>query len=338
MSALILIFVLALQANPDALSASATQLAQQGKLDEAAALWQRALTAQPTHFPSLFNLGFLRQSQNRNDEASALLSRAAKVNPADFNTRYLHGAVLIKLDRRDDALREWRAAIAIQPANFKLLQIMAVEYGKGYYYRESCDAARRALTLRNDTPDPWLIAIQACHDARDAGVLELTRAAADKFPANARTNFEYGYQLRRAGRYGESVDFLKKAMEADASYEEPFFFYGDSLLLEDRYDEAAQNLRTALKLRPDYMPACIALAKALMGEDKLEAASAELLRCSQSNPNHAQPHLLLSQIYFRLGKEEQAGIEKDLSLKLRRAHPELMESPQARPFPAAPTK
>lgn len=328
----------AFQANPDALSESAARLAQQGRADEAADLWQRALTAQPGHFPSLFNLGFLRQSQNRNEEAAVLLARAAKVNPSDFNTRYLHGAVLLKLDRRDAALYEWRAAIAAQPGNSKLLQIMAVEYGKGYYYREGCDAARRAITLRSDTPDVWLIAIQACHDARDPGVLELARSAAEKFPANARANFEYGYQLRRAGLREESLPYLKKAMEADASYEEPYFFYGDSLLLEDRYEEAAGHLRTALKIRPDYMPACIALAKALMGQDRLEDASAELQRCSQSNASHPQPHLLLSQIYFRLGKEEEAGREKDLSLKLRRAHPELMESPQARPFPAAPVK
>ncbi|HEY3443369.1 MAG TPA: tetratricopeptide repeat protein [Paludibaculum sp.] len=338
MSTLILIMAFALQANPDALSASATQLAQQGKIEEAAALWQRAIAAQPGHFPSLFNLGFLRQFQGKNEDASALLARAAKVNPTDFNTRYLHGVVLLKLNRRDAALTEWRAAAAIQPANFKLLQIIAVEYGKGYYYREACDAAQRALKLRNDTPDSWLIAIQACHDARDPGVLELTRGAAEKFPANARTNFEYAYQLRRAGLREESLPFLKKAMEVDAAYEEPYFFYGDSLLLEDRYEEAATHLRAALKIRPDYVPACIALAKALMGQEKLADAAAELQRCSRSNANHAQPHLLLSQIYFRMGKEAEAGREKELSLKLRRAHPELMESPQARPFPAAPAK
>ncbi len=338
MSTLILIVAFALQANPDALSASATQLAQQGKLDEAAALWQKALAAQPAHFPSLFNLAFLRQSQDRNEEAAKLLARAAKLKPADFNTRYLHGAVLLKLDRRDDALREWRAAIAIQPTNFKLRQIMAVEYGKGFYYGEACEAAQRALKLRSDTPEPWLIAIQACDDARDPGVLDLTRSAAEKFPANSRTNFEYGYQLRRAGLREESLPYLKKAMEADASYEEPYFFYGDSLLLEDRYDEAANHLRTALKIRADYMPACISLAKALMGQDKLEDAATALQRCSKTNEKHAQPHLLLSQIYFRLGKEDEASREKDLSLKLRRAHPELMEAPQARPFPAAPAK
>ena len=335
---LIAALALALQANPDALSVSATQLAQQGRTDEAAALWQRALAAQPGHFPSLFNLGFLRQSQGRDEEATALLAQAAKANPADFNTRYLQGAVLLRLNRRDAALTEWRTATAMQPGNFKLLQIMAVEYGKGYYYREACDAARRSLLIRNDTPDPWLIAIQACHDARDPGVLELTRDAAEKFPSNARTNFEYGYQLRRAGLREESVPYVKKAMEADASYEEPYFFYGDSLLLEDRYEEAATHLRTALKIRPDYMPACIALAKALMGQNKLEDASTELQQCAQSNASHAQPHLLLSQVYFRLGKESEAGREKELSLKLRRAHPELMESPQARPFPAAPAK
>lgn len=333
---LIAALTLALQANPDSLSASATQLAQQGRPDDAAALWLRALSSHPAHFPSLFNLAFLRQSQQRYDEAASLLTRAAKIKPADFNTRYLLGATLLKLGRREEALHSWRTASALQPANVRLLQIMAVEYGKGYYYREACDSARRALALRNDSPEPWLIAIQACHDARDPAVLSIARDAATRFPQNARTNFEYGYHLGRAGLRDESLPFLQKAIAADPSYEEPYFFYGDSLLLEDRYGEAATYLRKALALRPDFIPACIALAKALIGQDKLDDAAAELLRCSQASPTHAQPHLLLSQVYFRLGDETAATREKELSLNLRRAHPELMESPQARPFPPPP--
>ena len=43
--------------------------------------------------------------------------------------------------------------------------------------------------------------------------------------------------------------------------------------------------------------------------------------------------MLLSQVYFRMGEEEKAKSEKQLSLKLRRANPTFLEGIQSRPFP-----
>jgi Tfp pilus assembly protein PilF len=177
------------------------------------------------------------------------------------------------------------------------------------------------------------VAIKSCDDARDPGILEMTRAAVARFPENARANFEYGFQLQRAGRREESLRYLKKAMEGDPNYEEPQFFYGNLLLLEDRYEEAARHLRRALEIQPDYVAACVSLGKALMAQEKYSEAAAELESCAAKNELHPQPHLLLSQVYFRMGDERRASSEKGLSLKLRREHPEIMEAPQSRPFP-----
>jgi tetratricopeptide (TPR) repeat protein len=323
---------LAFQANPDALSESAAQLARQQRFEEAAALWNQALKASPDHFPSLFNMAFMRYSQKRYADAEPLFARAARAGPKNFNTRYLHGVTLVNLGRRDEALTSWRAALTIRPLNAKLMQIMAVEYANGSYFGEACEVARRALQLVPGDPKPYFVAIKVCDDARDRNTFEIAQQAVKKFPASARANFEYAFQLRRAGRREESLPYLKKAIAADPSYEEPYFFHGELLLLEDRFEEAARELRTALKLRPDYIAACVSLGKALMGLERLEEAVAELNACAAKEPKHPQPHLLLSQIYFRLGQEARASAEKELSLKLRRENPALMESAQSRPF------
>lgn len=338
MTAALLLLLAALQANPDALSDQAQQLALQRRFDEAAALWQKALQAAPHHFPSLFNLGYMRYSQGRFEQAEPWLARAAKEKPADFNTRYLHGAVLLQLTRREDALREWQAALAAQPRNYKLMQIMSVEFANGYYYKEACAMGRQAVALHGDVPEPWLVAIKACFEARDPDTLALTKQAAERFPASARANFEYGFQLQKAGLRDESLPYLQKAMTQDPNYEEPFYFYGDLMLVDEKYVEAVGPLRTALKIRPDYVSACVALAKSLMGLEKYEEARDALEECARRSPTHPQPHLFLSQVYFRLGDEDRAAAEKRLSLRLRRENPTIMESPQARPFPAAPRR
>jgi cytochrome c-type biogenesis protein CcmH/NrfG len=70
-----------------------------------------------------------------------------------------------------------------------------------------------------------------------------------------------------------------------------------------------------------------------MNLKKWTEAIAELEETIRVDPRHPQPHLLLSQIYFRQGDEARAKTEKDLSLRLRRENPTTLEAVQGRPFP-----
>ncbi len=330
---LFIALVAGVQTDPEALSQKAAALAQEGKHDDAAVLWQRALRMQPRFFPALFNLGYMQFTRSRFAEAREFLARASEVMPEDFNTRYLLGAALVHLGRREDGLREWRKALAIQPRNLKLLEIMAVEYGNGQYFAESAAAARRALEINPDDPNVYFIAIKACQDAHDPEAAEIARRAVERFPDSARANFEYAYHLRKLGRNEKSIPYLKKAMQADPKYEEPFFFYGELMVQEERYEEAIPYLRQALRNRPDYVAATVALAKALMAIERYQDAVGELDAALKLQPKHPQPRLLLSQVYFRMGDEKRAREEKEISLRLRRADPTIMETPQGRPFP-----
>ena len=69
------------------------------------------------------------------------------------------------------------------------------------------------------------------------------------------------------------------------------------------------------------------------GVTENEQAIQELEEAIRLDPTHPQPHLLLSQVYFRLGNEDRARSEKDLSLKLRRENPTILEAVQGRNFP-----
>lgn len=332
-SILLVMVMYARSADVEALSELAKAGAVEKRYDEAAALWDKALQAAPGHFGSLFNFGFMRYSQGLHADAEKLLARAARVQPGDFNARYVLGLTLIQLDRREDALRQWRAALAIQPANLKLMLVMTVEYGRGRYFREACNLGRKAVTRAPQDERAHLIAIKACQDAGDAGAFDLAQKAAKLFPDSARTNFEYAFQLHKAGRSEESLPLLQKAMRNDPAYEEPHFLYGELLLARDEFEEAATHFRSALRIRKDFVGACVSLARALVGAVKDHDAVRELRRCIEINPTHPQPRLLLSQIYFRLGDEQAAEKEKNESLRLRRANPEAMEAPQGRPFP-----
>lgn len=328
-----LLAFLLLYQDPEALSARALELAQSRQTAEAEKLWKQALALEPNLFSAAFNLGYLYYSQRQFAEAEPLLTRAARLQPKDFNSHYLLGAVRSQLGRTDDALRAWRSALELKPDNLKLMQILAVEYGKGQYFREAAAIAERALALQSDAPQSWLIAIKAWQDAGDhAAALKIAEGMIKRFPDHARAQFEYGYELYRNGQRAAALPYIEKALKSGSPWEEPFYFMGDLLVKENKAEAAIPRLRRAIELRPDYMAAWVALGRALMSLGREEEAKKELLRAVEIDPKHPQPRLLLSQLYFRLGDEAAAAREKALSLQLRRENPEAMEGRQSRPF------
>jgi tetratricopeptide (TPR) repeat protein len=297
-------------------------------------LWNRAIRLSSRYFPALFNLGYFYFQQQKFAEAEPLLSRAAESSRDDFNAHYLLGVTLLKLQRPEDALRAWRDALRIQPGNLRLMQVMSVEYSKGRYFGEAAALAKKALALKSDDPNLYFLAIKAYQDAGDdTAAGEIAKRAVEKFPDSTRANFEYAFHLKKNGAIPEALERLRAAMKADPTYEEPFFFYGNLLVDQGKSAEAIPYLRKAIEDRTDYVPARVVLARALMNLGKWDDAIAELSETIRLDPKHPQPHLLLSQIYFRLKDEARAKSEKQISLRLRRENPTILEAMQARPFP-----
>jgi tetratricopeptide (TPR) repeat protein len=325
----------AMAQDPAALSDEAQQFAGKQQFDQAERLWKQAIGIAPDFFPALFNLGYFYFKQQKFTEAEPFLRRASEVSREDFNAWYLRGATLSKLARPEDALRSWREALRIQPKNLRLMQVMSVEYYRGRYFGEAAELAGRALELKSDDANAYFLAIKAYQDAGDdTAAAEIASRAVERFPASARANFESAYHLQKQGKIAEAEERFQRAMKADPSYEEPFFFYGNLLVDHERNAEAVPYLEKAIRNRNDYVPARVVLARALMNQHKWQEAIAGLQQTIELDPKHPQPHLLLSQIYFRLGDEAKAKQEKEISLRLRRDNPTILEAQQSRPFPA----
>ena len=335
----LLCLIAAAAEDPATLSEQAQQSAAQQHFDDAERLWKKAIEIGPDYFPALFNLGLLYSRQQKFAEAEPLLKRSAQTSPGEFNAWYVWGSALSKLGRTDDALRAWREALKLQPRNLRLMQVMSVEYHKGRYFGEAADLARRSLEINAHDLNGMLLAIKAYQDAGDdASASKTAKLAAERFPDSARANFEYAYHLQKGGKIEEAEQRLQQSMKQDPSYEEPFFFYGNLLVDQDRAADAIPYLEKAIQNRRDYVPARVVLARALMNLKKWQEALAELDETVALDPKHPQPHLLLSQIYFRMGDESKAKAEKEISLRLRRENPTILEATQGRPFPDRPGK
>ena len=103
---------------------------------------------------------------------------------------------------------------------------------------------------------------------------------------------------------------------------------------QSKWQAALAPLRKAIAIRPEYSPARVALARALSNLGQLPAAVKELEQAAELDSKNAQPWVMLSQLYFRMGDEDRARVAKETSLRLRRENPTVLEAAQARPFPA----
>ncbi|MBW8709067.1 MAG: tetratricopeptide repeat protein [Alphaproteobacteria bacterium] len=93
----------------------ALALHQQGRLAEAEPLYRQVLAAHPGDFASQHMLGVLKGQQGRVDEASALLEGAVKAQPRHAGALVNYGNILSLAGRFAEALQSYDRALAIAP-------------------------------------------------------------------------------------------------------------------------------------------------------------------------------------------------------------------------------
>ena len=130
----------------------AVRCEEQGKVDEAARLYEETL-AIGEHAPAAINLGTILYNQRQFQRAEQLYRRATAASP-DYALAYFDlGNVLDELQRLPEAIEAYRTAIRLAPTYADAHYNLALAY-------ERCNERRRALRhwnayARLDPIGPW---------------------------------------------------------------------------------------------------------------------------------------------------------------------------------------
>jgi arylsulfatase A-like enzyme/Tfp pilus assembly protein PilF len=154
---------LATSRNPDALNAYGIALADEGKLDEAAAAFHRVLDLDPNNAPAWQNLGIAALRRDDVAGAQQALDRALALNarlPLALNTR---GVVAAREGDFARAVALWNEAVAIDPRQYDALFNIGLVEGRAGHRAE----ARAALSRF----------VKTAPEARYAADLATARAA-----------------------------------------------------------------------------------------------------------------------------------------------------------------
>ena len=98
-----------------ALFDQAVALHGQGRLDEAARLYEQILSANPNLMDARHMLGVVRAQQGRHNEAYALIAPVVAANPNDALSLANYRNVLGALERQKEAVAYYDRSLALNP-------------------------------------------------------------------------------------------------------------------------------------------------------------------------------------------------------------------------------
>ena len=232
----------------------ATALQAQGRLDDAVARYQRALSFQHDYAPAHNNMGTALKAQGKTDEAIASYERALTLQPDYADAYYNLANAELAQGRLDAAVDNFRAALKQEPDSVAAHTNLAV-----------------ALERRGDT----------------AAAVAAFRAAVAVSPRSAQSHRNLGNALANSGDARGGLVHLAEAVRVDPTDAAAHYDFGSLLLEQGQFLNAVAEFEAALRVTPDSAEAMNNLGIALASQGRLVDALAWFERAIKTRPDFA---------------------------------------------------
>ena len=114
-------------------------------------------------------------------------------------------------------------------------------------------------------------------------------------------HYNFGLALGRAGRLGESVGPLSRAVELDANYVDAWSQLGEVFIGLGDYVRAEMSYRRVLELAPGHAPALARYAELMLRTGRNADALARANEAIEADPNLPGPGVVVGRVYYESG-------------------------------------
>ena len=261
----------------------AYRLHQQGRLDEAANLYESLIQQDPDNRDALHYFGILKAAIGRFDEAKQMIERSLK--PDASNLRYLENYVSILFQGKDysDAANACATALRENKRSETLQYVMAVSFHKLGRLTEALDAFDALLRL---------------------------------YPNHLAGTNEKGATLAELKRYDEALSWVDKALRINSRYTPAYLNRGHILTKLKNFEEAVSSYEKAISLNSNFLDARLGLANAYRGLKHYEDALAAYQAALTVKPDCAEAWIGRGKTFAELERFEEAlaAYEKALAI------------------------
>jgi len=237
--------------DPAAMFQTAFTFHEQGRLNEAEALYQEILRSQPGHFDALQLLATIAAQKNDSEEAVVLFDRALIINPDHPSTHNNRGNALKELRRYEEALASYDKAIELKADYAEVYNNKGLTLSELKRNEEALLCYNKAVALKADFSDAYynqgniLLGLKRNEEALLCYDKALTLKA-DYVDAY----YNKGNSLLGLQRYEEAVLLYDKVLELKPDYATAYYNCGVALQMVSRYQDAVLSYEKALALKP----------------------------------------------------------------------------------------
>jgi tetratricopeptide (TPR) repeat protein len=247
----------------------------QGRVGEAAQIYQAIAAREPRNAEARHYLGAIFSAARRFDEAKALMKRSLELKPNEFVYLENYLSVLVLAGDFAEAVELSRKAMALQPRNANVLYVNAVSLQKLSLLDEARD---RFAALGRLAPGhlagrkEFAVTLARRGEIAEAmGVIEALIAEQPRF-ADAYLVRANLHTIR--GRLGPAVADYERALALQPAGHETWQSYGRALDAAGQYDKAIAAYDRAIAPQPNYDDALIGRGHALKQMGRLPEAFA----------------------------------------------------------------
>jgi len=297
-------------------------LHREGRLAEAAAIYQLVLSRNPTHADAMHLLGAIAMQSGDWARAGQLIEQAVAVNPSRAEFHLNLGQVYKArgdLPRAEEALRE---AVRLAPASADARHVLGLALAAAGKWAEAATAHAEAVRLREAFPEAYLNRGLAL--ARQGKVTEAI--ACYRRALELRGNYAAAWQNLGAawaqqGELNQAVDCFRKAASIRPG-EEAYANLGAALKRRGDIEEAAACFQRAAEIRPDFALAYVHGGIALRELGRLEQSAQALRRAAELQDKSAEVWVQLGVTLALLEHVDEAGdcFERALTLDASNAN------------------
>ncbi|MBF0562350.1 MAG: tetratricopeptide repeat protein [Alphaproteobacteria bacterium] len=296
---------------------------QAGRLDEAAAGYEKALFLKPDFPAALNNLGHVFQMQGRLEDAVARYEMALRIEPGIPGTLINIGNVLKMQGNLDGAISRYEQALRITPDYLDAINNLGIAFKEQGRLDDAIVRYEQALRIKPDYPEALNnLGVALKEQGRLDEAVERYVRALHLRPdyLDARNNL--GIVLQHQGSFDDAIVQHKLALRLNPGNPEALHGLGIALQEQGKFDDAIDCYEQALRVKPDDPAVLDNLGNALQGQDRLEEAIGRYESALRLRPDYPEALINLGSAFKELGRFEEAFECFEQSLRIWPDYPE----------------
>lgn len=318
-----LCFLLLMVAWPARLLASqdmrrADALIERGNVDEALTLLEGLRQQQPELAGVEARLGKAYFKRRGFPQAIGHLQAALQKDPDDRESAQLLGLSFYATGRLKEAIPLLESIQSTLPSTeFDTRYLLGVCYVKTQQIEKARTAFAQMLSAPPESATAHLLLAQMLVRQRleERAIPELEQAAILD-PRLPMVHFLLGEIYLVKSEPMRGLEEFQRELAINPTLNLVYWRLGDALVRLERYADAEKALKQAIWLNETFTGPYIVLGQIGLKKRDLELAVGFLERAARMDPNNYQAHLLLGKAYQRLGREDEAKRQFEMSRTL----------------------